>query len=153
MDSSCCPLFIKPEVWKSALYFQATQKAIKYLEEHVAERIDLQTIAAAACMEKTAFSKSFRRKTGLTFREFVQRYRISLAATQMGNSDESLTTIATGVGFNCLATFGRVFRKVAGDRPSHYRSAALRRTTGVSRAMPSFVEKKPTAAKNMPIIA
>lgn len=126
MDDPLPQRFIKVEVWKKATYFTSTRKAVEYVSIHFGERIELQKIATVACMEKTAFSKSFKRKTGITFREFLQNYRISQAVLQIEASDESITNVALSVGFGSLATFERVFRRIVGCTPSAYRTLFLR---------------------------
>ncbi|HEX5483690.1 MAG TPA: AraC family transcriptional regulator [Terriglobia bacterium] len=127
MDNLEVPLFIGTDVWNKAHYFSRVHRVVEYLAEHFAEPIDLQTVASVACMERTAFSKSFKQKVGITFREFLQAYRISKAVAMIANSDNPLVQIAFDVGFNNVATFDRVFKKLASDTPSHYRSQFLHR--------------------------
>jgi AraC-like DNA-binding protein len=119
------PQFIEADVWKRAEYYSCTRKALEYIETSLDRPLRLGEIAAVACMERTAFSKSFRHKTGITFHEFVQAYRVSQAASRMEVSDCSITEVAFGVGFNSLDTFERVFKKIAGTTPSRYRLELL----------------------------
>jgi AraC-like DNA-binding protein len=126
MEISKAPPFMGDEVWKKANYFSCSRKVIGYLEKHFDTPIDLGKMAEVACMEKHAFSKSFKRKTGITPHKFVQFYRVGQATIRMETSDDSITEVALGVGFNSLETFERVFKGVTGSSPSSYRLNALR---------------------------
>jgi AraC-like DNA-binding protein len=125
--AASCPRFIESDVWRKAIYFCTSRKAIQHLEGHLDEPNDLNTIASVAGMERTAFSKSFKRKTGITFHKFVQAYRVSMAVDKMQQSDESITSIAFELGFNSVATFERAFKKVTGQTPSGYRAQLIQR--------------------------
>ena len=115
------PQFIDLDVWRRARYYSPTRKAIQLLETAFDRQIYLIELARAARMERTAFSKLFRKKTGTTLRQFIQAYRVSHAAAQLENSDHSITEIAYNVGFGSLDTFERVFKSVVGATPSSYR--------------------------------
>jgi transcriptional regulator GlxA family with amidase domain len=118
---------ILPHIWSRIRYFSKINKGVCYLEEHLSGRVTLREVAAAACQEQTAFSKSFRRRIGVTFRDFTQLLRIVRSIERMGSSDLSLSEIAFSVGFNSLTTFERAFRKWIGVSPSVYRRTLLAR--------------------------
>lgn len=121
-----CPKYICREVWERAHYFSRIRNAVKYLEEHFDEPLELQRLASVACMERTSFSRYFRQKTGTTLQQFIRMYRISKAVTMIESSDESILQIALSVGFNNLTSFERAFKYVCGNRPSQYRLHFLR---------------------------
>lgn len=125
VDFSYSPKFVSHDVWERAHYFLRIRKVLEYLEEHFDEPLDLQNFASIACMERTAFSKYFRQKTGTTLRQFVRTYRISKAVGMIESSDESILQIALSVGFNNLTSFERAFKNVCGENPSHYRLQIL----------------------------
>jgi AraC-like DNA-binding protein len=125
VESWWIPTYIRPEVWKRAQYFSCARKAIAYLEAHIAEPISLQSAANAACTERTAFSKSFRRKTGITFCSFVRPYRVSLAAAKLEKSDQPVIQIAYHVAFGDTSTFERAFKRTVGTTPSVYRARVV----------------------------
>jgi AraC-like DNA-binding protein len=127
VEISEAPPFMGNDVWKKASYFSCTRKVIGYLEKHFDTPIDLGKMAEVACMEKHAFSKSFKRKTGITPHKFMQIYRVGRATIRMEMSDCSVTEVAFGVGFNSLETFERVFKEITGSSPSSYRLNTLRK--------------------------
>lgn len=130
------PVFVDTNVWKRVKYYSCTRKALEYLESSIDTRVDMKKMAAMACMERTAFSRAFRHKTGMTPHEFIRAYRISLAAAMMEISDDSITEIAFSVGFGSLDAFGRAFKRVVGITPSQYRRELLTRN-GVIGALGS----------------
>jgi two-component system response regulator YesN len=121
------PKFIEMKTWQRVQYYSCTRKAVDYLQKSFSMPIGLQDIAGIACMEKTSFSRAFKQKTGITLRDFIQAYRISLAVTRIEESDCSITEVAFSVGFSSLDTFERVFKKIAGTTPSRYRMEILRK--------------------------
>jgi len=61
----------------------------------------------------------------MTFQDFVQQWRVVVAAEQMLKSDSSLTQIAETAGFSSIASFERTFKKCCGSTPSEYRKHLL----------------------------
>jgi AraC-like DNA-binding protein len=102
-------------------HYSRLRNLLRYLAEHIKDPIGLQDAAKAACMEPTAFSKFFKRTTGLCFCEFLQRLRVACAISYILACDNSLTEIAHLSGFGSIATFTRLFKKFTGVPPSVYR--------------------------------
>lgn len=121
------PKLIPVAIWNRATYSVRIRAIIEFLREHLDEPFVLRKMAQVACMEKTSLSRMFKRKTGVTLREFLHVYRISRAVELMQLSDSSVTQIAFEVGFNSVGTFERAFRKTLGVTPSAYRTEILRR--------------------------
>ena len=127
MDSRFNTHFISDEVWRRANYFESTRLTVEYIAGHFHEQITLEEIAAVACMEKTAFSKAFRKKTGVTFTAFLRAFRVSKAAVRIELSDEPITDVAFSVGFGSLPSFERSFKRLVGCTPAAYRARFLHR--------------------------
>jgi AraC-like DNA-binding protein len=69
------------------------------------------------------FCKLFKKATGLTFTDYVSRVRIEKAKNLLLNPNLRVSEIAYEVGFQSLTHFNRVFRKLTGQSPSHYRES------------------------------
>ncbi|HEV2963389.1 MAG TPA: AraC family transcriptional regulator, partial [Candidatus Angelobacter sp.] len=95
--------------------------ALSYVEANYAEKISMATAARLCHLSPFQFSRRFKMKNGLTFRDFVLRLRIERAAKLMKDSGVSVTEAAFGVGFNDLSHFARMFRRQMGVPPSLYR--------------------------------
>ncbi len=102
---------------------QIIEKAKKYIEENYNEYITLEDIAAYVYLNKSYFSTIFKNKMGVTYREYLQNYRIQKAVEFIRNSDMKVYEIAQAVGYNDSAHFIRAFKKVTGKKPGDFRTA------------------------------
>jgi len=78
-------------------------------------------------MPESRFSRFFRRATGNTFTDFVNRMRISKACQLLMDTDRYVTTICYEVGFNNVANFNRRFLEIKGMTPTDFRRQAASR--------------------------
>ncbi|WP_332880125.1 AraC family transcriptional regulator [Oxalobacter aliiformigenes] len=92
-----------------------------YVMAHYMHPISLDEIAAEVGMNRSAFCSFFRRAKGMTFVQFVTRYRLDTACELLKHSEKRVSEIAYLVGFNDFPHFVRVFTKVLGQSPRKYR--------------------------------
>lgn len=104
---------------------QRVNLAVNYIVEHYQSGLALDEVAELLSMTPTAFSKFFKRNTGLRFIEFVNNLRVSRACERLVHSDDPITDICFEVGFNNIANFNRRFHALKGMTPSDYRRQAL----------------------------
>lgn len=81
-------------------------------------------LAARLTTNRTYLADAIRKYAdGLTFTEYLNRYRLRYAATLLsGNPDLSINEVGDDSGFNSRSTFNRLFRDYFGMSPSEYRS-------------------------------
>lgn len=72
-------------------------------------------------MEKTAFSKYFKKSTGVTYMQFLRTLRIEKAMEIILTSDVAVTEVSEEVGFGSLYTFERTLKAIVGFTPREYR--------------------------------
>lgn len=60
---------------------------------------------------------------GVPFTSYLNSYRLTMAGRLLLQSDDTILSIATEVGFDNLSYFNRAFKKQYGMTPSAYRSA------------------------------
>jgi AraC-like DNA-binding protein len=77
--------------------------------------------AAELGLSESRFSRLFRRATGNTFTDFVNRVRVNRACHLLMETDRLVTHICYEVGFNNVANFNRRFLEIKGLTPSEYR--------------------------------
>jgi AraC-like DNA-binding protein len=99
---------------------------------HVAEPIAMADVAAELGMSESRFSRYFRRSTGNSFTDFVNRVRINNACHLLMQTDHYVTDICYQVGFNNVANFNRRFLEIKGMTPSEFRRQADSRFGGSS---------------------
>jgi AraC-like DNA-binding protein len=87
-------------------------------------------VAAELGMSESRFSRFFRRATGNTFTDFVNRVRVNRACHLLMETDRLVTHICYEVGFNNVANFNRRFLEIKGMTPSEFRKQADTRFGG-----------------------
>ena len=78
-------------------------------------------VAAELGMSESRFSRFFRRSTGNTFTDFVNRVRINRACQLLMENRRAVGHICYEVGFNNLANFNRRFLEIKGMTPTEFR--------------------------------
>ena len=97
------------------------------LTEDIASPVSAAELAAETGMSESQFSRFFRRSTGNSFTDFVNRIRISRACQLLMETDRLVNHIGLEVGFQNLANFNRRFRDIKGMTPSAFRQQAVQR--------------------------
>jgi AraC-like DNA-binding protein len=93
----------------------------RFLAENSGNATPIREAARLCSMSESYFMSFFKRVTGLTFIEYLNRYRTERAQMMLLNTDESIATISQEVGYCDQAYFGAVFRKLVGMTPATYR--------------------------------
>jgi AraC-like DNA-binding protein len=107
-----------------ALERRALRPALRHVEAHYSEKIPLEVVAGLCGLSKFHFSRRFRCELGITFQEFVIRYRIDKALKLLRNPHASVSEVAFAVGFEEPSYFSKIFRRHAGLSPSEYRTVS-----------------------------
>ncbi|AMM23908.1 AraC family transcriptional regulator [Variovorax sp. PAMC 28711] len=94
---------------------------VNRITDNVAEPIAMADVAAELGMSESRFSRYFRRSTGNSFTDFVNRVRINNACHLLMQTDHYVTDICYQVGFNNVANFNRRFLEIKGMTPSEFR--------------------------------
>jgi len=97
---------------------------VSRITDHLSQPFSAGDIAAELGMSESRFSRFFRRATGNTFTDFVNRVRVNRACQLLMESDKLITHICYEVGFNNVANFNRRFLEIKGMTPSEFRRQA-----------------------------
>lgn len=110
-------------------------KALAFLRGNLTQPFTEAELAAIAGQSTSAFSRAFRKHTGMSLVQYVKRLRINLAC-QILMSDEQapITDICFEVGFNNLSNFNRQFRAEKGMTPSRFRLLRMDNSTAAQAA-------------------
>jgi AraC-like DNA-binding protein len=98
-------------------------KVYEYVFQNVQEGVKLEDASAILNMAPSSFCRFFRKKTDLTFMEYVKRVRVGMAAKLLAETDKQVTQICYESGYNNLANFNHYFKTVMGQTPSDYRKS------------------------------
>ena len=105
----------------------AVQDALLYLESHYGEEISLDSLSAFCRVNRTTLSRCMREATGLTPREYLLQYRMTVAKKHLAFTEMPIKEIAQRCGFKTVQHFGRLFRQREGFTPAAYRTRAVQR--------------------------
>lgn len=98
------------------------ERALEYMQAHLAENLSLVDVAAAVGSAPSHLSRLFSHHGGDTFVHVFCRMRISAAKDLLRSGRYRVKEVCSMVGFNDQAYFSRVFRKYEGVSPVDYRA-------------------------------
>lgn len=93
-----------------------------FVSDHFTQTISLEEISDKVSMTEQAFSRYFKNKTGKTFTQFVNQYRLVHASKLLAEEHLSITDICFESGFNNFSHFNKKFKEFTGKSPSQYRN-------------------------------
>ncbi len=106
------PSAIRQDVTES----EAVNRAVAYIEAHLAEELTLDTLAEAVHLSKFYLNRQFKRYTGLTIHQFILKKRLITARTML-RSGASAMDACMGCGFNDYSNFLKAFKREFGQSP------------------------------------
>lgn len=123
-------------------------RVIDYIQNHLADPLELERLAAVACFSPFHFHRLFHAWMGETLQEFTHRLRLERAAAQLVfNPTKSVTEIALDYGFSGPSVFARAFKAAFGVSASEWRNRKICQTT---RKMSEAVEGMLPGSSELP---
>ncbi len=98
-------------------------KVYEFVFQNVQEGIRLDDASDVLNMSPSSFCRYFKKKTNVTFMEYVKSVRIGMAAKLLAETDKQITSICFECGYNNLANFNHYFKKSMGKTPTEYRKS------------------------------
>lgn len=92
--------------------------ALYYVKQNFRLKIRNEVVSGLCDLSPFRFSRSFRENYGITFQDYVIRYRILEACRLLEDPQAHVTDVAYAVGFNDASYFSRTFRRYVGTSPS-----------------------------------
>ncbi len=97
--------------------------ARQFFLNNYTRKITLDEAARQVSMSTEAFCRFYRRESGETMTQTLNRLRIHYAAQLLDQGDLSIPQCAFEAGFDTLGYFYRIFRKIKGVTPGEYRQS------------------------------
>ena len=110
-----------PEDQVTAKKKQSTHEIKKYIDEHYAERITLDSLSSQFYINKYYLSKTFKEQFGQSLSSYILSVRITKAKQLLRFSDKSVEAIGYECGLGAPHYFSQTFKSVEGVPPSKYR--------------------------------
>lgn len=98
---------------------KAVYQAIQYIQGHISQKLEQETLARLTYMEKRQLCNSFRKITGLTTGQYILNCRITAAKAFLVQG-MSVSQVCEKTGFGDYSNFSRTFRKHVGISPKQY---------------------------------
>jgi two-component system response regulator YesN len=97
----------------------------EYLKHHYRNNITLRNVSDHFYVTPQYLSRRFKKKTGLTFVEYLEEIRLEKAEEYLTASDTKIADISELVGYLDPNYFSRIFKRKYRLSPSSYRMARL----------------------------
>ena len=97
---------------------------LRRMRESLSSDLSVEKYAAFANLSPPQFRRVFRRVTGQSPNQFLQRLRLQKAAALLRGSQDTIENISCAVGYNEPSFFSRAFRNMMGMAPGAYRCQA-----------------------------
>lgn len=116
--SNCGQNKIKPINQKS---LKKIKTILSYIANNFQENIAIEDIANYCFYSKSYFMKFFKETMGVSFIQYLNDYRLEIAAELLTTTTDNILDIAFATGFNNISYFNRCFKKKYGVSPRKYR--------------------------------
>ncbi|MGB7466866.1 MAG: helix-turn-helix domain-containing protein, partial [Candidatus Acidiferrum sp.] len=122
LDSiGCVHSSAPPDYSVGGLAPRALQRVREYVEEHLSENIELETLADIAGLSKWHFARAFKQSVGTPPHFYLVQRRLERAQELLAETDLPLAQIALKIGFSDQSHFSRRFRTLLGLTPRSFR--------------------------------
>ncbi|MDO4535498.1 MAG: AraC family transcriptional regulator [Clostridium perfringens] len=99
------------------------KKAVEYIHNNYYKDLNIDSIVEDLNINKCYFCCIFKRDTGMTYSNFINKFRIEKSKSILKNKELSILDIAIAVGFNNQNYYSMAFKKLTGVTPSQYRKS------------------------------
>lgn len=98
------------------------RKAVKYVENHYGEEIQVKTLAEELEITPNYFSQIFKAQMGENFIDYLNKFRVKKARKLLDEPGLKIYQISELVGYSNYKYFNQIFRKYMGCTPKEYRN-------------------------------
>lgn len=92
----------------------------EYIHCNYMEHITIEELARMVNMDRRYLSRLFKEKYGKTLKQFLMEFRMEKAAEFL-KEGHTVICVADMVGYRDVCNFSKMFKKVKGKSPIHYR--------------------------------
>jgi AraC-like DNA-binding protein len=110
---------------RSPLHALRVQSVVRYMRENLALPVDHTALARVSGLSPSRLQALFREVTGYPPLDYLRRLRVEEARRLLADARLSVKEVAARTGFRDTSHFSKVFRRVDGLAPAHYRDALL----------------------------
>lgn len=101
------------------------ERAKAYVEAHFADKFTLDDVVKEVFVSKSYFCKIFKEKTGVSFGNYLNDFRIEKAKILLRDTEYKNYEISLKVGFEDSSYFNHLFKQKVGITPVEYRNTQV----------------------------
>lgn len=102
-------------------YSLLIRKALTHIDSDLTADLSLKSLAELLGVNSSYLSTLFRKETGSTLTEYVNRKRVEHAIFLLNSTNLQIQEIATACGISDVNYFTKIFKKQVGNTPKEYR--------------------------------
>lgn len=108
---------IRKDSYKNRFVKTMLKNTFDLIDEKYSDNLSLDDAARASNLSVSHFCRMFKKCTGITFNDYLTRYRINMAEKIL-EKGENVTEAALQSGFNSINSFTRAYKRIKGKPPS-----------------------------------
>lgn len=97
-------------------------KIQEHIEERYTEKITVEELADRYAIGRRSIERRFKKATGHTIVEYIQRVKIEAAKRSFESSRKNINEVMYDVGYTDTKAFRQLFKKITGLTPIEYRN-------------------------------
>ncbi|MEY8391694.1 AraC family transcriptional regulator [Lachnospiraceae bacterium] len=109
---------LRPQNHKS---LERLKVILKHVEHRYQEKISIADAAKICGFSKSHFMKFFKQNMNISFTDYLNTYRLTIAARLLTSSEDTVSRIAAEIGFDNLSYFNRIFKEKYQCTPTQFR--------------------------------
>ena len=113
--------FMKSGNLKTDIIDKRISDSVIYIKENIMKNIEISTLAEISCLSKDHFIRLFKKETGITPQQYINRKKIEKSQLILITSELSVKSIAYLLAFDDHSYFNRLFKKITGETPLQFR--------------------------------
>lgn len=103
-------------------YGEITRRALDFIALHYLEPIGVSEVASGLNLNRSYLSREFRRESGMTIKDYIDRVRVTKASDLLALTDLGIGDIARHCGYGSVEVLAKQFREAYGTTPTQYRA-------------------------------
>ena len=105
----------------------------RYIQEHLHEPLDRETLAAVAGFSIPHFHRVFTARVGESAAAYIRRLRLERAGRKLRMGAVDITEVALAAGYDSHAAFSKAFKQQFGLSPREFRQLGCMAATQLLR--------------------
>ena len=117
---------VNEEILKNSKQLKKLTNITRYMKDHYAESISLETMAEQFNYSPSYLSRMFQKHAGINFKDYLLGIRLEHAVRDLEETNSQIVDIALENGFPNSKAFSNAFRDKYGVLPSEYRRSNVK---------------------------